>query len=268
MGLETTELTPRIGTQIAIDAETLLSGKYLGEIRDIFEQRGVVVFRDIGLSDEQQVEFSRQLGDLEQDIFKVTFDEAHNPEFAKILYGTWSWHIDRIDLDVPTWGSVLSPRVLAPQGGDTLFANTYAAWEDLPEQRKAELDGLEVIHTIGASYREVEEPHPGLAEFSAQFEPKVQPLVWRHRSGRKSLAIGIHACGVVGMAQDEADALLAELLEWAGRPQFVYRHQWRMGDMLMWNNTGTMHRATPFDRSCGRRLHRTTLAGVESLTAA
>jgi len=253
MGLVTRDLAPRIGSEVTIDAETLLSGSYMPEIRKLFEERGVVVFPGIGLSDEQQVEFSRMLGD---------------PEFAKILYGTWSWHIDRIDLDVPTLGSVLSPRVLAPEGGDTEFANTYAAWEDLPEARKAELDGLQVIHTIGASYREVVDGHPGLAEFAAQFEPKVQPLVWRHRSGRKSLAIGIHACGIVGMEQEEADALLAELLAWASRPEYVYRHHWRIGDMLMWNNTGTMHRATPFDRACGRRLHRTTLVGVESLTAA
>jgi len=268
VGLVTRDLKPRIGSEVTIDAETLLSGRYLPEIRKLFDERGVVVFPGIGLTDEQQVEFSQMLGDLEQDIFKVTFDETHNPEFAKILYGTWSWHIDRIDLDVPTLGSVLSPRALAPEGGDTEFANTYAAWDDLPESRKAELDGLQVIHTIGASYREVEDPHPGLAEFAEQFEPKVQPLVWRHRTGRKSLAIGIHACGVVGMAQEEADALLAELLAWASRPEYVYRHHWRLGDMLMWNNTGTMHRATPFDRACGRRLHRTTLRGVESLAAA
>lgn len=268
MALQTIDLAPRIGSEVVTDAETLLSGAVSEELRELFEVRGVLLFRGVGLTDEEQVAFARTFGELEQDIFKVTFDAMENPEFANYLHGTFSWHIDRIDLDVPTLGSIATPRVLSSSGGQTEFANTYAAYEDLPQERKAWLDTLQAIHTIGASYREVKEPHPGLAEFSAQFEPKVQPLVWRHRSGRKSLAIGIHACGIVGMEQDEADALLAGLLEWATQPQYVYRHEWRMGDMLMWNNTGTMHRALPYDKRGGRRLHRTTLKGVESLTAA
>lgn len=268
MTLQTVELTPRIGSEVTIDAETLLSGAVAEEIRDLFEVRGVLVFRGICLGDEEQLVFARTLGELEQDIFKVTFDRKENPEHAHILDGTFSWHIDRIDLDVPTLGSVASPRVLSASGGQTQFANTYAAYEDLPEDRKVQLDSLQAVHTIAASYREIEVPREELLDFAAQFEPKVQPLVWRHRSGRKSLAVGIHACGIVGMAQEEADELLAELLEWSTQPRYIYTHEWRMGDMVMWNNTGTMHRALPFDRNSGRRLHRTTLKGVEPLATA
>jgi len=268
MALKTTELSPRIGTAIETDRDVLLSGDRAAEIRALLEQRGVLVFPRIHLTDDEQVAFARTIGDVEQGVYKVTFDEKENPEHARILYGTGSWHIDRIDLDIPTLGSILSPRKLSPEGGQTQFANTYAAYDDLPQQRKDYFDTLRVIHTIAASYREVENPHKELAEFAAQFEPKVQPLVWQHRSGRKSLAVGIHACGIVGMEQGEADKLLAELLEWSTQPQYVYTHEWQMGDMLMWNNTGTMHRVLPFDKTCGRLLHRTTLVGEEPLAVA
>jgi alpha-ketoglutarate-dependent taurine dioxygenase len=104
--------------------------------------------------------------------------------------------------------------------------------------------------------------------FARQFPPKEQPLVWKHRSGRKSLALGVHACAIVGVSAGEGDRLLAELMRWATQPQYVYRHSWHLGDTVMWDNTGTMHRVTAFDEACGRRLHRTTLLGEEPLVAA
>ena len=121
--------------------------------------------------------------------------------------------------------------------------------------------------TIEASYRELTDKSEALLAFARKFAPKTQPLVWKHRSGRKSLAIGISACGIVDMQQDAADKLLSELMAWATQPQYVYRHSWRLGDTALWDNTGVMHRVTPFDETCGRRLHRTTLLGEEPLTA-
>lgn len=258
------ELSARIGASIATDAQTLTSGKHSAEIRGLLEQRGVLVFPGLGLTDEQQIAFARTLGPLEQELYKVSFDKEHNPEYAEYTRGTFSWHIDRIDLDVPPLGSMLTARVLAPSGGETEFANTYAAYEDLPEDRKAYLETLQAVHTIASSYRELPEISEELRAFADKFEPKVQPLVWQHRSGRKSLAIGVHACGIVGMAQDEADGLLAELLEWATRPQYVLRHSWRLGDTVIWDNTGTMHRAMPYDHNSGRLMHRTKLEGEEA----
>ena len=90
------------------------------------------------------------------------------------------------------------------------------------------------------------------------------PLVWTHRSGRKSLVIGATAYQVSGMDYRQSAALLVKLREWATQPQFVYQHQWKVGDMVIWDNTGTMHRATPYDPACGRMMHRTKLEGEEA----
>lgn len=266
MALATKELTPRIGTEIFTDPETLVSGAAAAEIRSILDQRGVVLFRGINLTDEQQIAFAATLGEVEEGIFKVTFDKAENPKFAAYLHSTHSWHIDRVDRDIPTLGSILSPRILSPQGGQTEFANTYAAYEDLPAEERDFLDTLQVVHTIEGAFRESDVGEEVL-QWARGFEPKTQPLVWRHSSGRKSLAIGISVAGIVGMEKSEAMALIDRLLKWATQPAYVYQHQWQMGDMLMWDNTGTMHRVLPFDHACGRRLHRTTLMGEESLAA-
>jgi len=96
---------------------------------------------------------------------------------------------------------------------------------------------------------------------------KTHPLVWQHRSGRKSLAVGNTVDHIVGMDRNESEALLKRVMDWCRQPQFVYRHKWQMGDVLIWDNTGTMHRAMPYDAGRGRLLHRITLLGEEPLTA-
>ena len=97
---------------------------------------------------------------------------------------------------------------------------------------------------------------------------KIHPLIWHHRSGRKSIAAGVSAEYVVGMDRAESDELLEWLAEWCAQPQFVFRHEWQMGDLLIWDNTGTMHRVLPYAADSGRRLHRVTLVGEEPLVAA
>jgi len=260
--LKTEELTPRVGSEIKIDVSTLLSGSAASEIRSLLELRGVVIVRGVNLDDDQLIEFSKTLGTLSQDqkeggtgVFKVTFDETENPTGLQYLDGTKYWHMDRVDLDVPPLASILTPRVLAPTGGETEFANTYAAYQDLPESEKKYLDTLDVVHTFEAQLKNWRD-----------FPPKTQPLVWQHRSGRKSLAIGIHASPIIGIDRQQSDEILSRLMHWATRPEYVYRHAWEMGDLLIWDNTGTMHRAMPFDRCSGRRLHRATLVGEEPLS--
>jgi alpha-ketoglutarate-dependent taurine dioxygenase len=267
MAFSVSDISERIGCTIAADKATLLGGERAADIRDLLERRGVLLFRGMALTDAEQVVLARTLGGIEQEIYKVSFDSKHNPDFAAYTRGTFSWHMDRIDLDVPPLGSILTARVLSPTGGETEFANTYAAYEDLPEGYRAFLDTLTIVHTIEASYRELTEKSDALMDFARRFPPKEQPLVWKHRSGRKSLALGVHACGVHGMSTADGDRLLADLLAWATQQQYVYRHSWQLGDTVMWDNTGTMHRVTAFDETCGRLLHRTTLLGEEPLVA-
>jgi alpha-ketoglutarate-dependent taurine dioxygenase len=270
MTLHTTQLTPRIGTLVQTDLDTLLGGSEAVAIRALLEKRGVIVIRGLELDDAQQIAFSETLGTVMRAeggaVFDVTLDKRQNPEYAEYNFGNFSWHMDRTDLDVPTLCSILSPRRLSPSGGQTQFANTYAAYEDLPEGEKSFLDGLQVVHRVESSFRETI-PDPTDEQLSRWrgHAPKTHPLVWKHRSGRKSLALSTSASEVVGMRQADADALLGRLMDWATRPDYVYTHTWTMGDLLFWDNTGTMHRVLPYDPQCGRCMRRTTLVGEEPL---
>ncbi|MCK9563796.1 MAG: TauD/TfdA family dioxygenase [Bacteroidales bacterium] len=270
MNLSVKNIEPRIGAEVEADIDILLSGKAKDQLRDLLEERGVILFRDMEITDEQHLAFSKTLGTIEGDksgeVYKVSVSKKVNPEFAEYNLGNFSWHMDRTDLDMPNFCTILRPQKLSPAGGETQFANTYAAYEDLPAEEKAFLDDLKVVHRVESSFRE-KVPHPTEEQLARwrTYPPKVHPLVWHHKSGRNSLALSTSATEVVGMDPAEGTALLKRLMEWATQPQYVYTHEWRMGDLLMWDNTGTMHRVLPYDPDSGRCLHRTTLAGEEAL---
>jgi alpha-ketoglutarate-dependent taurine dioxygenase len=174
------------------------------------------------------------------------------------------WHMDGIVSDIaPPKFTLLSCRQPPDKGGQTEFANTYAAWEALPDEEKAELDGLRVVHNLIAGLRGILDPDeidPAKREMNHE-----HPLVWTHESGRKSLLIGHHADYIVDMPKPQGRALLTRLLEWAGQPEFSCRHTWQRGDFAIWDNTGALHRALPYSDDSGRRMHRTTVAGCETI---
>lgn len=264
-----TDITPRIGARIETDRLTLVGGSRAAELRELLELRGVLLFPQINLSDEEQLRFARTLGEIiglgEEGIYKVTLDSKITPT-AEYLRGTVLWHIDGFSDDVPARGSILSARKVSAIGGQTEFANTYAAWEDLPEERKRGLESLRVVHTMEATQRDVfANPSAEMRAAWASFPPKVHPLVWTHRSGRKSLVLGSGADHVEGMDREQGQALLAELHAWATQPRFVYRHEWTVGDTVIWDNCGTMHRVEPYPDDSGRMMHRTTLVGEEAI---
>jgi alpha-ketoglutarate-dependent taurine dioxygenase len=268
MPLKITDLKPRIGAMIESDLDTLLSGNHAAELRELAETRGVLLIRGVAMDDEQQLAFTRTLGPVfnagSGDVYKVTFDKRESPTLWEYNYGNFSWHIDRTDTDVPPFASILNAKRLPPDGGDTEFANTYAAYEDLPEDDKRLIEDLKVVHKLEASFKE-SFPNPTdeqLAKWRAHAD-KVHPLVWRHRSGRKSLITSTSGAQIVGMDETEGAALLDRLMAWATQPQYVYRHEWQLGDIVMWDNTGTMHRVQPYDLNAGRLLHRTTVVGDE-----
>ena len=153
-------------------------------------------------------------------------------------------------LDIPIGLAILTGRRLSPTGGQTEFANTYAAYEDLSALDKAAIEKLKVVHLMEASQRYVT-PEPTYAQLQdwQRFPPRTLPLVWTHRSGRKSLVLGSTASHIDGMDLREGWALLTRLRDWATQPQFVYRHEWTVGDMVIWDNSGTMHRALPYELS-------------------
>ncbi|MBO0680308.1 TauD/TfdA family dioxygenase [Mycolicibacterium sp. S2-37] len=266
----TEQISPRIGTRILADKAALLSGDHAGEIRELLEQRGVLVFPQIGFTDDEQVAFTETLGTLATErkgekLYNVTLDTKVNKQ-ADYLKGSLYWHLDGTMNEVPILASLLSSKVLPSNGGgDTEFCNTYAAYDDLSAEDKQAYEELRVVHSTWTTLLYYE-PEPKLETLQAMMAigERELPLVWRHRSGRKSLVLGCTAGHVVGMDRAQSTELLVRLREWATQPQFVYRHRWSVGDLVVWDNTGTMHRARPYDPDSGRLLNRTKLAGEES----
>jgi alpha-ketoglutarate-dependent taurine dioxygenase len=269
MSAEFKDLTPRIGTEVKARKADLLNGSLREQIRESLELRGVLLFREIHLTDEEQIEFAKTLGEVipqgEKGIYKITLNQKLNPT-ADYLHGTFYWHIDGAHDDIPTRASLLSARVLSSVGGQTEFANTYAAYDDLTDARRQLVDSLRVVHSQEHLQRRLH-PNPTDAQIARwrEHEEKVHPMAWTHRSGRKSLVLGLTAGRIVGMREEESRALLDELQDWATQRQFVYRHQWSIGDLIIWDNTGVMHRVEKYPADSGRLLSRTTLVGEEAL---
>jgi alpha-ketoglutarate-dependent taurine dioxygenase len=268
MSFEAVNLKDRIGTEIRANADTLLKPEVAAEVRQLLVERGVLVFKELGLTDQQQVDFAALLGALraegEKGIFKVTLDTKANAQ-ADYLKGSFNWHMDGTHDTVPVFASLLSGRVLSTEGGQTEFANSYAAYEALPQATKDRIAGVKVVHSFVVSMlRAGVERRPETDAHWNSIPEQTHNLVWTHKTGRKSLVIGCHASHVVGMDRAESDALLQELLDWTAQPQFVYRHEWSPGDMLIWDNTGVLHRVEPYPLDSGRMMHRTTLLGEEA----
>ena len=272
--LESTQIKPLIGSEVRADLADLLAGAHASDLRSLLVQRGVTVFRDLDITLDQQRRITETLGPVRADpggeaLQKVTIDERESPEYAAYFANTYFWHMDGYhDQTVPCFGGSFRPVRLATWGGETEFLNTYAVYEALDEQDRSLVDGLRVVHSVATS---------GLAGTPTASDQQVaawrcrppaeQPLVWQHEDGRKSLLLGVAVSHVVGMHPTDSYDLLVRLRAHMGRPEFIYRHEWREGDLLIWNNTGTMHRARPFDPTCGRLLHRFTLDGSEAISA-
>jgi alpha-ketoglutarate-dependent taurine dioxygenase len=260
-------LAPLIASEIRADIPTLLSGSHAGQIRELLEERGVVAFRKLNLTDQQQVTFTKTLGTIvdegENNIYKITMDTGENAN-AEYLRGAFYWHIDGTMSDIPVLASIMSARRLAPVGGETEFSNTYAAYDHLPAAEKEKLDSLRVVHSFEATQRYVK-PEPSYAQLQdwQRRGSNTLPLVWKHRSGRKSLVLGSTASYVEGMSPEASSDLLCRLRDYATQPRFVYQHSWTVGDLVIWDNTGTMHRALPYAFDSGRMMHRTKLQGEE-----
>jgi alpha-ketoglutarate-dependent taurine dioxygenase len=280
-------LTPRIGAKAVLRRDDVLDPAFADEYRAALERYGVLLFPQIGLSDEEQVAFSRNLGDVipqgpmradgtQEVVFKITLDVRENPS-AEYLKATIGWHIDGLfDDGPPPKATMLSARRLAAMGGQTEFCSTYAAYDDLPEGERQYCESLRIVHSLEASNRATN-PNPNPEELARWREAearrdragrigvKEHPLVWRHQTGRKSLVLGMTVDHVAGMPEAESRALIEKLSAHATRREIVYRHEWQVGDILIWNNCGVMHRVIPYGADSGRLMHRTVLHGVERI---
>lgn len=277
--LTVNKLTASVGATVGgVDPDRLAADDTLGEaVLDALEENGVLVFPGLYLNPEAQVAFCRRLGEVDHSsdghhpvpgIYPITLNVSKNAS-AAFLRATFDWHIDGctpVDDECPQKATVLSAVQVAERGGGTEFANSYAAYCALSDDEKQRYASLKVVHSLEASQRRVTpDPTPEqVARWRAR-RTHEHPLVWTHTSGRKSLVLGASADYVVGMDVDAGRALLAELLDRATTPDRVYSHRWSVGDTVIWDNRGVLHRATPYDPDSPREMLRTTVLGDEPI---
>lgn len=277
MSITKTTITPTTGVEISgLAGSALVDRGVAQETIAGLEASGVVIFRDADVSDDELVAFSHLLGDVvaplrgavegQPEVQAITRD-ASKSRMAAYREATFWWHFDGSTDSVPDKYTLLTAReVGGGDDGDTEFANTYAAYEALTDAEKARLAGLRVVHSFAASQSKVY-PSPSAKERASwdRVPSREHPLVWNRRSGRRSLLLGSTAGEVVGEPAETGEALLDRLLERATAPEFVVRHKWRRGDLVIWDNTGMLHRALPYGEGSSRLMHRTSIAGDETI---
>jgi taurine dioxygenase/putative 2-oxoglutarate oxygenase len=277
MALAITPLTPSgFGAEVrGIDPTLQLDDETFREVERAWHDHAVLVFRDLAMTPDQQIAFTRRLGPLHimlplqynldghPEIFVVGNAEEGGKAVGMRRAGM-GFHSDGEDKAIPNAGSFLAAVQVPPEGGDTIFADTRAAWHALPPETKAKLAGRRARFSRIALHH-IHYPHlPALTEEQKRDRPDVwHPIARLHpRNGRVALYIGRWAVEIEGMAEGEGTALIAGLCEHAQAPAFLYRHSWRPGDAVLWDNRCTQHCATPFDEDrFTRRMHRTTLEG-------
>ncbi len=275
-------LTPVFAARIeGVDVRHPLDDATWAAIRAAFEEHSVLVFRGQPLDDECQIAFSQRFGALEitrsinpaagtpfarQSNLDMATGAIIAPDDRRMVYqlANMLWHSDSSFKEVPSLCSLLSARIVPPEGGATEFASTRAAYPTLPEALRRRVEGAVAVHDFGWSRDQV---RPGFftAEERAVYPPVCHPLVRTNlANGRKSLFLGAHASYILGLPLDEGRALLAEVLAHVTRPEFCYRHEWRAGDLVVWDNRCVLHRATPYDTTRHQRLMQRTTVGGDS----
>jgi taurine dioxygenase len=281
MTLEVRKSGAACGAEIACDLSRDLDEATFREIEGVFHDNIVVVFRGQALSSERHIAFSRRFGDLEihivnkyllpgyPEILLISNIRDDKGEHIGLADAGFTWHTDTSYRRQPSRCSLLYAKEVPERDGetlgDTVFADTVAAYEALPQTMKQRLAGRYAIHRYSARRRVEDSPRPKLTQAQLDETPDIlHPIVRTHPyTGRKALYVTAGECiGIDGMPEDEALPLIAELDAHCVRPEFLYRHKWRVGDLLMWDNTAAMHLAICDYALPQRRLmHRTTVIG-------
>jgi len=261
-------------------AEVAANDAAYKETRAAFEENSVLVFRGQDVTDEVQLAFSRRFGPLE--VTKVgsqgegtnlvilsTIDAngrvvPADHRLALRNKANQLWHTDSTFKRTPALASVLSARIIPAQGGETEFVSTRLAWERLDAEKRARLENCFVWHDYAHSRGKIA---PDLASppERAALPPQCWRMTWKNpANGRIALYLASHACAIEGMDEGEAQKLLAELIEAATAQGVSYQHDWRAGDVVMWDNRATMHRGRPWPASEPRLMVRTTISATEA----
>lgn len=278
MELAIEPITPSLGARVAIAADRVLEPGVPAQLLAALNRYNVLIFPQIAMPDETFAALTAAMGEKhalsvtadrsaasDKGIYRIALDKDDKTQLDYVK-GNDYWHMDGTVYDTPGKATLLKCECPPRTGGDTEFANLYAAWEAMPPALKQRIAGKRIVHCLEAVGRKFR-PDPSdedLARWHRVFPPTEHPLVWHQRDGRTSLVIGSTAQGIVGMTPEAGTALIEELLDWCTAPPFTYRHQWQQGDLVIFNNPGLLHRSHPYDDASGRVLHRTTLKGHEA----
>ncbi|KIQ16266.1 taurine dioxygenase [Variovorax paradoxus] len=268
-----------VGAEIlGLDISKPINAEDFARIHRAHLDHHVLVFRDQQITPQAHIDFSRRFGSLEIHVLHQ-FQLKNHPEILIVSNikengepiglgdaGVY-WHSDISYKPKPSLGSLLHAQELPSEGGDTLFADQHLAWEALPADLQQRILPLKAEHSYLAKYEELRAKNPWRPKLSQaqidQVAPAVQPVVRTHpETGRKALFVSEHfTTRIVGLPQDESDALLAELFAHSVKPEFVYRHTWAPHDLVFWDNRSLMHLAAGTPDHLRRRLNRTTIVG-------
>jgi taurine dioxygenase len=269
----------KVGAEIVgLDLSRPLNDADFARVHQAHLDYHVVVFRDQHITPQQQIDFSRRFGVLQIHVLKQ-FLLAHHPEILIVSNivengqpvglgdaGKY-WHSDLSYKELPSLGSMLYAQELPSEGGDTLFADMHLAWDTLPEHLRKAVEGRNAVHSYTSRYshgHNADNWRPTLsAEQLAQVAVVSHPIVRTHpENGRKGLFVSEgFTTHIVGLPEDESQAILTELYAHSVRPEGVYRHNWQENDMVFWDNRSLIHLAGGTPDHLRRRLHRTTIQG-------
>ena len=272
MTMKIQRMSEAIGAEIqGIDLSRPLDDDNVAIIRDAVVENAIVLFRNQEITIPQQLAFAKHFGDLEMHLVR---SDAHS-EFPEVyvlsnivengeLIGTpptrqsGAWHSDYAYNQIPASVSCFSAKIAPEHGGDTMFANMYAAYDALSKAMRVRIDGLR-WRTEPAKRMELLYPDRSMSDEELAKTPDfAHPLVRTHpESGRKALFLGMSnpaSCEIVGLQQDEGWEVLEELRAFATEDRFVFSQQWQAGDVMLWDNRATIHRATPWDHVKYQRL--------------
>ena len=273
MGLNIRKLTGHFGAEILdIDLSEPMSDATFAAVNTAFDENSLILFRGQSLTPAQHIAFSSRWGELERhvlqeytlpdhpELFVLTNKKKGGKPLGAHKTG-WHWHIDNTYMPRPSLGSQLYAREVPPEGGDTWFTSLTAAYDSLPEDLRARIADLKAVHSYAHVYAlKYPDREPLSEERKAQVPDLVHPVVRTHpATGRKVLYISEYIIKqFIGMSVEESRELLDELNARATTDDLIYRHQWRVGDLICWDNRATMHFAQPYDDVNYTRLMHTT----------
>ncbi|MEX2451248.1 MAG: TauD/TfdA family dioxygenase [Rhodospirillales bacterium] len=267
-------LTPYFAAKVSgVDLSQPLSAAAVAKIRELFLEHAVLAFRGQSMNNEAFLAFSRGFGRLDvhhlvehtlpdHPEIRILSNVKKNGKFVGAYKSGFVWHTDQSYREKPALGSILLCDQCPPEGGNTEFACMTASYEALPEVTKRKLEGLIATFDINHSYSQRYPERPPLDADHLQKVPPVRhPLVRIHsETGRRMLYLSLTCISEIGgLAQEETRRLVEELAEHCTQPEFIYSHAWSVGDLVVWDNRCTMHRARPFDEKYQRYMRRTQI---------